>query len=258
MNSSAALTVAIATTAPQLKSLSAARLPALPRMQWHIFVQNQDPNAAPCPVPPELSRPDISVTQTTGRGAARNRNAALQTVNTAFLLFADDDLTFSADGLQALLSRFEAYPDTDFFCAQLNDETGAPRKRYSGDGKTVRWWNCAKVGTPELAVRPDRFRYCGLAFDTRFGAGMPDYLGDEYIFLCDALRAGLRGRHAALTVAMHPAQSSGTRSTPNVMDIRRRVLVRALGPWKSRPARLAFALRHWRQFPSCRAAWRFL
>lgn len=258
MSAAARLTVAIATTETRLPTLHAKRLPSLPGLHWQIFVQSPPPNGPPQPAPPNLARSDITLTPTTGKGAASNRNAALKTIHTDFLLFADDDLDFSAPGLQALLSRFETAREVDFLCARLSDETGAPRKRYSADGQSVRWWNCGKVGTPELALRPDRFRACGLAFDTRFGAGMPDYLGDEYIFLCDALRAGLRGRHVALTLASHPAQSSGTRADPAGMEIRRRVLIRALGRGKSHPARLAFALRHWRHFSDWRAVWRFL
>jgi hypothetical protein len=252
-DASALLTVAIATTSSRVASLQADRLPSIVGLKYQIFVQGEVlPDRA------DLLRHDIAFALAEGHGAARNRNAALASVGTPYLLFADDDLTFSPEGLTALLSRFEAEPEADFLCLRLADETGQPRKRYSPDGMPVRWWNCGKVGTPELAVRAAAFAANGLGFDTAFGAGVPDYLGDEYIFLCDALRAGLRGRHVALTVASHPALSSGTRPDPRAMDIRRRVLIRALGPWKSRPVRLVFALRHRKQFADWRAFLRFL
>ncbi|MFD1810524.1 hypothetical protein ACFSHQ_27560 [Gemmobacter lanyuensis] len=68
-----------------------------------------------------------------------------------------------------------------------------------------------------------------MRFDPAFGAGQPDWMGDEYIFLCDALRAGLRGWHVDVTPASHPAESSGLRQSPEAMAVRRRVLIRALG-----------------------------
>lgn len=251
------LTVAIATTAARLPGLRADHLPALPGLCYHVFVQGAD--LAPSDLSrPDLTRLDIRLSLTEGRGAARNRNAALLATQTALLLFADDDLAFSAQGLRALMARFQAESQADFICARLTDETGRLRKRYSPDGQPVRWWNCGKVGTPELALRPAAFRARGLGFDTRFGAGMVDHLGDEYIFLCDALRAGLRGLHVGLVLASHPALSSGTARDPATMDIRKRVLIRALGRWKSHPARLVFALRHRRQFDGWRAFWRFV
>lgn len=245
------LTVAIATTAARVGRIDPTALPSLPGLCYRVFVQGEV-------ALPQPARPDLTYSPAPGIGAAMNRNAALQAVTTPLLLFADDDLTFRAAGLAALISRFNAQPQADFLCARLSDETGRPRKRYGRDGQPVRWWNCARVGTPELALRPDRFRARGIGFDPGFGAGVADHLGDEYIFLCDALAAGLQGRHVDVTLAAHPAESSGTRADAASMPIRRRVLIRALGPWKSRPARLAFALRHWRRFDSLRAFWRFL
>lgn len=247
------LTIAIATTAARLSAITPERLPPLPGIAYHVFVQGP---AQPSHL--DLGRPDIQLCQTEGRGAARNRNAALARVTSPLLLFADDDLRFDPAGLTRLIDRFNAQPQMDFLCARLACEQGLPRKRYTRDGKPVRWWNCGKVGTPELALRPERFRQKGLAFDPRFGAGMPDYLGDEYIFLCDALRAGLRGCHVDETLAQHPRESSGTRHDSAAMAIRKRVLVRALGRWKSRPARLAFALRHWRRFENLASFLEFL
>jgi hypothetical protein len=248
------LTVAIATTAKRIAALNLSALPAHDDLTYHIFVQGADSIADL----PEMPRPDICATLSEGIGAARNRNAALENISTPLMVFADDDLCFCLPGLIGIISRFAAEPEIDFLCARLSDETGRLRKRYSPDGAKVHWWNCGKVGTPELALRPNAFQAKALAFDPRFGAGMPDYLGDEYIFLCDALRAGLRGRHVALVLASHPKESSGTRADPATMDIRKRVLIRALGRWKSKPARLIFALRHWQRFESLKAIWRFV
>lgn len=253
MNHQPILTIAIATTEARLAGIDVKRLPFLPDVKWHIFAQASQAKAWP-----DHSRQDVSLTLTTGTGAARNRNAALLAVDTEFLLFADDDLTFSAPGLEALIARFQAEPEEDFLCARLSDDTGAPRKRYSPDRTRARWWNCAKVGTPELALRPRSFRAREINFDTRFGAGTADPIGDEYIFLADALRAGLTGRHVNVTVACHPKESSGTRDDSSLIEVRRRVFIRALGRWRSLPARAAFALRHWRTFANWRMVWCFI
>ena len=245
------LTVAIATTSARLGQINLSDLPAQSGVIYHIWVQG----AKTVPI---ATRTDITISAAPGKGAAANRNTALAATRTSLLLFADDDLVFSAAGHAALIARFATRPTADFLIARLEDETGRLRKRYSADGRQVRWWNCGKTGTPELALRPGRVREKALQFDTRFGAGMPNYLGDEYIFLCDALRAGLRGEHAAIVLASHPGESSGTKSGIELMAIRRAALIRALGPWKSRPALLAVALRYRRQFASWSEVLRFL
>jgi teichuronic acid biosynthesis glycosyltransferase TuaG len=245
------LTVAIATTSARLGQINFADLPAQSGVTYHIWVQGAQ-------TVPLAARRDIRISPSPGRGAATNRNTALAAAQTPLLIFADDDLGFEPAGHAALIARFAARPKADFLCARLCDEAGALRKPYGPQGQRVRWWNCGKVGTPELALRPDRFRAKGIAFDPRFGAGMPNHLGDEYIFLCDALRAGLRGEHADIVLASHARHSSGTATGTPLMKLRKRALIRALGRWQSRPALLAFALRHRHQFPSWRDMLRFL
>ena len=250
------LTIAIASMDTRLHRLSLAGLPMLPEVVWQIFAQGDPARIAAHA--DRLARPDIRLIASPGQGAARNRNAALAAADTDLLLFADDDLTFHPEGITAVIARMVAQPEADFLCARLSDPAGRPRKRYSRDGQPARWFNCGKVGTPELALRPARFRAAGVQFDPGFGAGAPDWLGDEYIFLCDALRAGLRGRHVALTLASHPAESSGLAQGPAVMAVRRRVLIRALGRWRSWPVRAIFALRHRRAVGGLRGLLAFL
>ena len=235
------LTLAVASMAARLDRLSLAGLPVIPGVIWQIFVQGD--RAAIAAHAPRLARADVTLTPIEGLGVARSRNAALAAAKTDLLLFADDDLTFHPAAITALIAQFDACPQADFLCARLADETGRPRKRYGRAGARMRWFNCGTVGTPELALRPARMRAAGVTFDPAFGAGAPDFLGDEFIFLCDALRAGLRGWHVALTLASHPAASSGLAQGAAVMAVRRRVFIRALGRWASLPVRLVFLLR---------------
>lgn len=252
------LTIALSTMAGRLESLTPERLPQMPDVVWHLFVQGPTAAVATAAARLTATRPDITVTALDSRGVAHSRNAALAAVASDWLLFADDDLTFHPEGIAALIARCDREAAADFLCARLTDETGLPRKRYAPDGTRARWFNCGKVGTPELALRPGRVRAAGIGFDPGFGAGAPDWMGDEYIFLCDALRAGLKGWHVDVVPASHPAASSGLTNTPEAMAVRRRVLIRALGRWASLLPRLAFALRHRRTFPDWRSILRFL
>lgn len=238
------LMIAVATTAERVTRLSTAVLPPVTGAEWVVFVQGR-PNEEH-DVQRKLSRPDITVVWSEGIGAARNRNSALAHVRSEFLLFADDDLSFAPEGIAALIDRFDEERGMDFLCARLTDETGALRKKYSPDKTAARWFNTGKVQTPEMALRWAAFHRTRVLFDEDFGAGMPNWLGDEYIFLCDAMRAGLKGQHVNIIVACHPSESSGVDFSANAMTVRRRVLTRALGRLGSLPARLALALRHWR------------
>ena len=71
-----------------------------------------------------------------------------------------------------------------------------------------------------------------IKFDENFGAGVPNYLGDEYIFIADALRSGLKGVFAPILIAIHPTESSGNlRNLTTDRSARAKVFSRVFGIW---------------------------
>ena len=157
----------------------------------------------------------------------------------------------------ALRAQFTDDPRIDFICAQMHDAHEHAFKAYPPNMTPASRLNTAKVGTPEMAVRIKTARTAGILFDTNFGAGSTNWLGDEYIFICDALRAGLQGRHVLLTLATHPAPSSGQDNSAASFAVRETVLRRALGP-ASWPLLCAFAWRHRKRFPDWISVLRFI
>ena len=93
-------------------------------------------------------------------------------------------------------------------------------------------------------------RAAGVRFDEGFGvgAGTAASLGEEYVFLADALAAGLTGVHDPLPVSVHPHASSGF-VWEGEAQARARALVFARVFGRAAPAvRLAFALKNRRRF----------
>lgn len=244
------LTIAVSTIGPRAAALTAERLPPLRGVAWSVLVQD------PAALPTFPGRPDITVSSLPGRGVARSRNAAIDLAATPWLLFADDDLTYDPAALSALRDRLATSTDP-LVTARLTRPDGTLRKRYGPDGARLNRASIGRYGTPEIALRLAEVRSAGLRFDEAFGAGTPQWMGEEFIFLADALRAGLTGRHAAIAIASHPPGSSGSAWTEDACAIRRAAFDRALGPL-SLPARLAFGVRRWRRFPSARALAAFL
>jgi len=225
--------VAVATHGARAAGLTAAQFPPVQGTVWRVFAQDVPPADLGALSALGRGRPDLAVIALSGAGVAHSRNAALaQAVaeGVPVLLFGDDDIGFATDDWPSLRALFAADPGLDFVCARLANPDGRAHKRYSPDRARARVWTCGKVGTPELAVRPDRFVAAGLRFDPGFGAGGPVPVGDEFIFLADALRAGLRGVHSDLVLGVHPDHSSGLDRSPQAGVWRRAVFRRALGP----------------------------
>jgi hypothetical protein len=247
------LSVAIATLSDRFSNLATDALPTMEGVTYEIYVQN----AQSAVMPVGAERDDIRVTLLDNVGVAHSRNAAITGIHDGIILFADDDLTFYGKNYGALRQLFATSPDLDFVCGQLHDTDGQPLKAYSKHRTKATKLNTGKVGTPELAVRASSIRDAGVLFDTNFGAGSPLWLGDEYIFLCDALNKGLNGCHVNLVFGAHSRDSSGQHNTAETFAIRDKVLRRALGA-RSWPLWLTFACKSYRRFPDWRTFWRFI
>jgi glycosyltransferase involved in cell wall biosynthesis len=236
---------------------SAIRLPP-PRSDVEVLVCVQGaadgriPDGAP-------RRDDVRYEMLDSRGVTKSRNAVLDRARGRFVLFADDDIVFYDEGVRSVLGELESNPDLALVLAIAVDEGGRLRKPYPSRPVRLTRWNSGKAATYEIMLRRDAFARAGVRFDERFGAGVdPHFLGDEYILIADAVRAGLECRFLPVVVAVHPTLSSGAGfGTRRDARARSAIFGRVFG--RTAPiARLAFVLRSPRRFRSARLSARFV
>ena len=156
-------------------------------------------------------RADVSIELLESKGVAKSRNRAIWLARGEYLVFSDDDITFDVKGLEKAIALLDANPKHSLLLAQAVDESGKLRKRYPKKVTKLNSLNSARAATYEMIIRVDAVRQFGVQFDERFGAGAENYLGDEYIFIVDLLRAGGKAVFAPITIAQHPTESSGSR-----------------------------------------------
>jgi hypothetical protein len=151
------------------------------------------------------------------------------------------------------------HPDLALVLGIAVDEGGRLRKPYPSRTLRLSRWNSGKAATYEIMLRRDAFARAGVRFDERFGAGVdPHYLGDEYILIADAIRAGLQCRFLPVVMAMHPTVSSGAGwGTERDARARSAIFGRVFGP-TAPVARLAFVARSPRRFGSAALSARFV
>lgn len=236
MPNSARLTVAISTIGGRAGRII---LPDPdPGITYLILLQQPD-RAVALP-----ARADLTVLPLDSLGVAASRNAALARTETEYLLFGDDDVTLDPVGMHRLWAMLRADPGLDIVTGRLS---GPDRGHSASRAHRLRHWNTGRTGTPEIMVRPERIRARGVRFDTDFGLGARYGLGDEFVFLTDALKAGLRGRFAPITVGHHPHPSTGSDWTdPTLLAARVAVLSRVFGP-AAPVLRLIYAMKHRRR-----------
>lgn len=229
------------------------RLPdARPDVEILVVVQGTPP---PATTP---DRADVRVLRLDSTGVAKSRNEVLRQARGTFVLFADDDIVIREEGVRAMLDALRRDDSLALGLGTAVDPAGEVRKRYPRRSVRLHRWNSGKAATYEMMVRRSAFERAGVRFDEEFGAGVPQYLGDEYILIADALRAGLRCRFFPVVLAVHPARSSGSGfGTGRDAAARAVVFDRVFG--RTAPvARLAFVARSPRRFGSLGLAARFV
>ena len=208
--------------------------PARPDTEILVIVQGSGGN------PPV--RDDVRAIRLDSRGVTRSRNEAIREARGEVLVFGEENVEWVHGGLDDVLAVFADNPRLAVFLGRAEDETGALRKRYPAYREPATVLNSARVGTIELAVRPAILRKAGVAFDEDFGAGTENYLGDEYILVADANRAGLKCEYFPITMSRHPRESSGTKfGTLEDARARSRVFTRVFGWFAIVPRALMWA-----------------
>lgn len=186
----------------------------------------------------------------TSKGVAKSRNQAIDLAQGEYLIFSDDDITFNEFGLRQAIEFLDAHPDVSLLLGQATDDSGALRKSYPTTVEKLGSFNSARAATYEMIIRVAEVRRLGVRFDEDFGAGAKNYLGDEYIFVVDLIRAGGKAVFAPITLAQHPTESSGSR-WGSAQDRRARAVIftRVFGAFAPF-VRLPFGLRRRRELGS--------
>ncbi len=226
------LTIGFSTLAERVSNIR------FPSKNFEYLVLVQNPNQVSYQAPKEATLIEVA-----GKGVAKSRNQAILNSKSGLLIFGDDDVVFHPEELEKAIQIFEQNPDLVMLLLAAKDETGKARKQYPAKGNKLTLLNSARAATYEMMIRVEPVKQLEVMFDERFGAGAELYLGDEYIFISDLIKAGARCEFAPIFVATHPADSSGERwGTAVDRKARAAVFNRVFGP-TAPLIRLAFGLR---------------
>jgi len=197
--------------------------------------------------PLAFERADVTCVMLESTGLSHSRNAALDHCSAPYLLVSDDDLTLDVQGILALADVLDDMPELAFVA-------GWRKGRALPAPHRVRWYNAGHICAPELMIRRAPIKRAGLRFDPRFGVGAAHPIGEDFIFVCDILGAGLQGRSVPVVTGAHHGASSGEIwDDPRVLSARKAMLRRCFGPM-GRVVQMIYGIRMRRHFATWRAA----
>lgn len=190
-------------------------LPSMPGLTYLVSIQN--PDGESIDIPATLRRPDIHTVMYPDRGISLNRNHALALADADIIFIADDDLDYSAEGIDAVRRYFERHPEVDYVTFR---HRGPDNKYFPPVESPLQPREPAGyyLTAFELALRRSSLTP-QVRFSEWFGPGAPYFLaGEDIVMLLTLQRLGLRGMYIPVTVAEHHGLTTGhRRATPGVL-----------------------------------------
>ncbi|UVO19527.1 glycosyltransferase [Stutzerimonas stutzeri] len=174
---------------------------------------------------------NVRMISTTERGSSKSRNTALAETKATHAIFADDDVAYVDNMEEIVMGYFKEYPSADIITFQIATPDGGKfNPGYREQACWHNWRTLLKCASIEIAFKPESIRGAGILLDEKFGLGSKYRVHDEVIFLKDALSAGLNILYVPVPIVIHPAESSGTNFTRELIYSKGAAFVRLFGP----------------------------
>ena len=175
----------------------------------------------------ELGANNITYTQISSRGVAKNRNNCLKHMQDGVYLIVGDDVETIPDFEQTIIDEYNAHKDADLITFRV-DSGGHSRGGYRGDFPHTAY--TARYSGYAISFRASSIQNSGIFFDERFGLGAKYKSGEENIFLKDCVDKGLTLLHVDVPVIKHTHLSSGWVWDKEQVKAKVAVLWRMYGP----------------------------
>ena len=166
-------------------------------------------------------------------GLSKSRNVAIDLCDTAYAYIMDDDVKFYPEKIQDVVALMER-DAVDVATCQFCYETRGLPARYKKESYDHDLISAAKVASIEICVNVESIRSKRIRFDERFGLGSELPSGEEYIFLADCIKNGLRVRYYPILIGQHPDFVSGADFYTDFKKIMaKREMIKRVWGWKS-------------------------
>lgn len=172
---------------------------------------------------------DVKWIKLHGRGLSVSRNAAIRSTTGEIGVIADDDIIFLPRFDQKVISYHQQYSKYDIIIFEAMTPDGSPFRKYPKGIESVTKSGASGVSSIEITFKVKAVREKGLLFDECFGLGSGYPAGEEWIFIVDALRKGLKVLFVPEFIVVHAKSNSGSKFTKSRIMALGAVMYRVYG-----------------------------
>lgn len=139
----------------------------------------------------------------TDRGLSKSRNRALRIAEeknfSDICIFCDNDCVYEDGALEEISAYFRENPNTDI-CVTFIERPERKKPVYD-HARALGYVGAMKIFSPEIAFRRSSLLKNGLCLNEYFGAGARYGMGEENIFLFEAIGKGMKVDYLPLKTA---------------------------------------------------------
>lgn len=158
---------------------------------------------------PETFHPSIKIINSFKKGLSASRNLALHNTDKTLCLLADDDIIYTPDFADKVVTAFNQNPVAALIAFRTLNGTGTLFKKYPAKRKTnLSGLNRLSIMSVEMALNNEILKKSELLFDERFGLGTDFPLGEEAVLVNKLHAIGMKMVMEPQVINSHPAHSS--------------------------------------------------
>lgn len=133
-------------------------------------------------------RVNVIYSQITSIGVAINRNNSLKhRVKGAICLLCDDDVVYFKDSFERIIQEFQKDNTLEFLTFKIKTFSGKDYKDYKSYEFKHTLKTLSIIGIIDVAFKEEVIDKYNLRFDERFGPGGEYSIGEDFIFMTDAI-----------------------------------------------------------------------
>lgn len=215
------LDILISTIDQGIENVISILLPVRPDVKYIISHQYLDEKFLP--IPKELIREDVLVSQIPGKGLTKSRNNAIRLATGDVCVIADDDVKYTNEYFDTIIKAYQV-SSFDILCFKINTGKGNPEyKKYPQKQIVINSLSDHVPSSIEITFIRNKIIDNSINFDERFGLGSWLSGGEENLFIYDAIKKGLKVGFIPEFIVEHPFESTN-KSFPKYSQQRVRVI----------------------------------